>query len=242
MLSCATNFERNISPVGGVAAVGLFLMECADVTPANSSKLAQTRIDFPILFCVEKKSAKMKRYDDESVDDIAEVQKEKRSRRTKEARLSLDRKRRVSRALFSQCRYSSCSTPIKSILPLVKWKLGPMSLSGYITTGIAKSGLAFVAANGGNVLLPLGCTPLQFLAYSLALLFLIASSGFGSAERIFLWQAAVSHTNMPASMLFHSGRPYRKCCGYVRKSIGLVMRDLYIYSASDKFKREMYMH
>lgn len=40
VLRCATNFARNISPLVAVTVVGLFLMECGDVTAADGPKLA----------------------------------------------------------------------------------------------------------------------------------------------------------------------------------------------------------
>ncbi|EPB77446.1 hypothetical protein ANCCEY_03429 [Ancylostoma ceylanicum] len=40
------------------------------------------------------KSAKVRRHDDESLDDIAEMQKESRKRKEKDERISMDRRRR----------------------------------------------------------------------------------------------------------------------------------------------------
>ncbi|KIH46612.1 hypothetical protein ANCDUO_23334 [Ancylostoma duodenale] len=53
------------------------------------------------------KSAKVRRHDDESLDDIAEMQKESRKRKEKDERISMDRRRRGMHDLFAQPSNSS---------------------------------------------------------------------------------------------------------------------------------------
>lgn len=54
----------------------------------------------PVAFYFQK-SAKVRRHDDESLDDIAEMQKESRKRKDKDERKSMDRRRRGILDLFA---------------------------------------------------------------------------------------------------------------------------------------------